>query len=129
MGDMVGFVVPCMPLRGSMAGDDTSRSASVVVAGLAKRIVYLNLDTDEMKTIVPVELSKPLNRCNDGKVDPEGRLWAGTMCRECKGGDVKEISGNVWLVRSRCVVSRPPLLALILSFVKCSFAVEVVEIS
>ena len=34
-----------------------------------------------MKTIssIIIELKKPYNRINDGKVDPAGRLWFGTM--------------------------------------------------
>jgi sugar lactone lactonase YvrE len=34
-----------------------------------------------MKTIssITIELKKPYNRINDGKVDPAGRLWFGTM--------------------------------------------------
>ena len=32
-----------------------------------------------IRRIAPVEADDPLTRMNDGKVDPEGRFWAGTM--------------------------------------------------
>lgn len=35
--------------------------------------------TDEMRLIAPVEIDDPTTRLNDGKVDPAGRFWAGSM--------------------------------------------------
>ncbi|MCB9954339.1 MAG: SMP-30/gluconolactonase/LRE family protein [Parvularculaceae bacterium] len=41
--------------------------------------------------IVTVEADQPTNRFNDGKVDPKGGFWAGTM-----DDDEKEVSGSWW---------------------------------
>ena len=40
--------------------------------------------TRELRMIVAVEIDDPTTRFNDGKVDPAGRFWAGTMAF---GGD------------------------------------------
>ena len=34
------------------------------------------------RLLTPVEADRPLTRMNDGKVDPAGRFWAGTMARD-----------------------------------------------
>ena len=41
--------------------------------------VRFDLGTGELSPIIDPEQDLPNNRFNDGKVDPEGRLWAGTM--------------------------------------------------
>ncbi|NNK81864.1 MAG: SMP-30/gluconolactonase/LRE family protein [Flavobacteriaceae bacterium] len=49
------------------------------LVALADNIYKLNLDTEELLPFSDVELTKEENRFNDGKCDPNGNLWAGTI--------------------------------------------------
>lgn len=64
-GQMIGTVVP-------------AHSGDVLVA-LQNGIYSLNPETGSKKLIVNPENNKPNNRFNDGKCDPSGRFWVGTM--------------------------------------------------
>ena len=44
-------------------------------------MLRLELETDEITVLAPVEPDKPGNRTNDGRVDPAGGFWIGTMSR------------------------------------------------
>ena len=50
-----------------------------LILGTSVGFVRLDLDSGELSPIIDPEQDLPNNRFNDGKVDPEGRLWAGTM--------------------------------------------------
>ena len=52
---------------------------NIFVLGLKSELRIVNFKI--MKTLfsMDIELKKPNNRINDGKVDPAGRLWFGTM--------------------------------------------------
>lgn len=64
-GQMVGTVVP-------------TETGKVLVA-LQNGIYSLDPNTGTKKLLVDPEADKPTNRFNDGKCDPSGRFWAGTM--------------------------------------------------
>lgn len=49
------------------------------VAGLQSGLYHFDEATGAFNEIVAVEADKPRNRLNDGVVDPQGRLWFGTM--------------------------------------------------
>jgi len=49
------------------------------VAGLQSGLYHFDEQTGSFDLIVDVEPDIPTNRLNDGIVDPEGRLWFGTM--------------------------------------------------
>lgn len=66
-GERVGTVVP----RGE-SGD------TLVIAG-DSGFRFLDTVTGELAPIADPESGKPENRFNDGKCDPAGRFWAGTM--------------------------------------------------
>ena len=64
-GQMIGTVVP-------------TESGKVLVA-LKDGIYLFDPETGSKKLMVDPEADKPDNRFNDGKCDPSGRFWAGTM--------------------------------------------------
>ncbi len=51
----------------------------IFVLGLQSELRIINLKNKETIRSIPIEEDKPLNRINDGKIDPKGRLWFGTM--------------------------------------------------
>ena len=63
--EQVGFVFPAE--RGGF------------VAGLQSGLHHFDETSGEFTLIVEVEADIPTNRLNDGVVDPQGRLWFGTM--------------------------------------------------
>lgn len=71
-------------------------NGNFLLVGLAKRIVLIDFSGRITEEICPVETEIPENRCNDGKVDPAGRLWFGTM--HCTGkpgqGSLYRLDGN-----------------------------------
>lgn len=65
VGDDVGTVV-------------VARNGRLLVA-LRDRLAALDPATGTLATVVPIEPDRPDTRCNDGKCDPAGRFWVGTM--------------------------------------------------
>jgi len=51
----------------------------IFILGLQSELRIVNLKINETIRSIPIEEDKPLNRINDGKTDPKGRLWFGTM--------------------------------------------------
>jgi sugar lactone lactonase YvrE len=72
VGQPVGAAVPT----------DDGRLALAVRDGFA----LLDLDGEEVALIVEVERELTGNRMNDGKSDPAGRFWAGTMAVDMRAG-------------------------------------------
>ncbi|GGJ81323.1 SMP-30/gluconolactonase/LRE family protein [Parabacteroides faecis] len=52
---------------------------STVVVSLQDEIVRVNLNDGSLSSIAPIPDKDGKVRCNDGKCDPAGRLWIGTM--------------------------------------------------
>jgi len=50
-----------------------------LLVAFAKRLAWVDWKTGVAETICEVEPDMPGNRCNDGKRDPAGRFWIGTM--------------------------------------------------
>ncbi|XP_067677478.1 regucalcin-like isoform X1 [Haliotis asinina] len=57
------------------------RKQGGLVVGLGRKLVSVDWDTQAMETLAEVDQGTS-NRFNDGKCDPKGRLFAGTMGRE-----------------------------------------------
>lgn len=69
LDQMIGTVVPYL--------EDT------VVVGLADGIYEMCLSSKKLKFIADPEGREAGNRYNDGKCDAQGRLWIGTMDKDC----------------------------------------------
>jgi len=52
---------------------------NIFILGLKSEIRVVNLNNFKTLYSIDIELNKPNNRINDGKIDPAGRLWFGTM--------------------------------------------------
>ena len=62
---------------------------STVVISLQNEIVRVNLNSGVTTTIAPIPDQNGKLRCNDGKCDPSGRLWIGTMDFNCEKNAAK----------------------------------------
>ena len=50
-----------------------------LILGLDRKLVRYDWESEEIEEICEVEEDLPLNRFNDGKIDPLGRIWIGTL--------------------------------------------------
>ncbi|MDQ9171553.1 SMP-30/gluconolactonase/LRE family protein [Oxalobacteraceae bacterium R-40] len=62
---------------------ERSENGGLIIT-LRHRFAYFDPATEKLEPILGVESDLPGNRFNDGKCDPLGRLWAGTMDFGCK---------------------------------------------
>ena len=50
-----------------------------LILGLDRKLVRYDWQTQEIEAVCEVEQELTLHRFNDGKVDPQGRIWIGTL--------------------------------------------------
>lgn len=50
-----------------------------LILGLDRKLVRYDWETEVIEELCDVEADLPLNRFNDGKVDPQGQIWIGTL--------------------------------------------------
>lgn len=92
-------------------GTVVPRTKGGAVVALHYGFASIDFETERMVPIADPEADVPGNRFNDGKCDPAGRLWAGTMAfdgmRDQKQGALYclEIDGTVTQKLSRISVS------------------------
>lgn len=60
-------------------GSFALRERSGIVAALRSGFYFVDFVTGDLMPICDPEADKPENRFNDGRCDPAGRFWAGTM--------------------------------------------------
>jgi sugar lactone lactonase YvrE len=70
------------PMR---VGSIAPRARGGFIAGTDRGIALVDLDQDRFEVVASPEQHLPHNRFNDGKVDRQGRFWAGTMDDREKG--------------------------------------------
>lgn len=64
---------------GELVGTVAPRKAGGLVVALHHGFAFLDPETEKLTRIVDPEAHLPNNRFNDGKCDPAGRFWAGTL--------------------------------------------------
>lgn len=64
---------------GAMVGAVALTDAGDLVLAIRDGFARLDLETGRVRRIADVEADRPGQRMNDGKCDPAGRFWAGTM--------------------------------------------------
>jgi sugar lactone lactonase YvrE len=62
-----------------LVGTVVPRKSGGITVAMEKGFYFLDLDTEQLTEIVDPESQLPENRFNDGKCDPYGRFWAGTL--------------------------------------------------
>ncbi|KMY43204.1 SMP-30/gluconolaconase/LRE domain protein [Bacillus sp. FJAT-27916] len=67
-----------------MPGTIVPRKSGGAVIALQNGFYFMNLETGQLEPITDPESHLPHNRFNDGKCDPKGRFWAGTIHLEGK---------------------------------------------
>ncbi|MDP4549432.1 SMP-30/gluconolactonase/LRE family protein [Alkalihalobacillus macyae] len=70
-----------------MVGTIAPRESGGLVMAMAGGFYAMNLSTENVDAITDPESHLPDNRFNDGKCDPAGRFWAGTMHLEGLKGE------------------------------------------
>ena len=55
------------------------RKAGGLILTMRKQFAFFDPDSGKFEPLAGVESDQPDNRFNDGRVDPQGRFWAGTM--------------------------------------------------
>ena len=93
----------------SMVGTVVPRRRGGLVVALQTGFAFLDPETGKTTPIADPEADKPHNRFNDGKCDPRGRLWAGTMSLDQKQGAgalyMLDAAGNVRKMVDRVSIS------------------------
>ena len=78
---------------GQMPGTVVCRQKGGVMLAVEEGFAEFDLESGKLRPISDPELDKPENRFNDGKCDPAGRFWAGTMN---KGDALAKITGSLY---------------------------------
>ena len=86
---------------------------NVFILGLQSELRIINLKNKKTIRSIPIEKDKPLNRINDGKIDPKGRLWFGTMDnpeRNIKNGSLYCLDKkfNIYKVDTKYYITNGP---------------------
>uniref|UniRef100_A0A8D0EB07 Regucalcin n=1 Tax=Salvator merianae TaxID=96440 RepID=A0A8D0EB07_SALMN len=87
-------------------GSVALRKCGGYVIALGTRFAFLNWDDQSVNDIIGIELDKPNNRFNDGKVDPKGRFFAGTMAEETAPGVRARRQGALYTLFPDCSVTQ-----------------------
>lgn len=74
-------------------GSIALRANGGMIGALESGFAFIDFDREILEEIVDPEQKMPNNRFNDGKCDPAGRFWAGTM-----NLDEKSPTGNLYML-------------------------------
>lgn len=86
--------------------------ADHLLVATEKRFLRLNLTTGAQSDIAPLESDNPLTRSNDGRADPKGGFWIGTMGKSAQfqagaiyrlyRGEIRKIFDKITISNSIC---------------------------
>lgn len=81
---------------GEAVGALALRVDGSVLVALQTRLAFLDPDSGEVETFVPLEGNRPANRANDGKAGPDGAFWIGTMAVDAspEAGALYHVTGG-----------------------------------
>ncbi|XP_030056493.1 regucalcin isoform X2 [Microcaecilia unicolor] len=79
-------------------GSVALRNSGSYVVALGNKFGILKWEDQSVTTIAHVDEDKPNNRFNDGKVDPGGRFFAGTMAQELQPAVVERNQGSLFVL-------------------------------
>ena len=65
-------------------GTVSPASNGKLILGLQGEIAFFDVASGKIESLMAVEPDVQGNRCNDGKCDPMGRFWVGTMQLQCE---------------------------------------------
>lgn len=86
---------------GTKVGTVVSRASGGLLLALQSGFAFFDPDRGTLTPIADPEAAIPGNRFNDGKCDPSGRLWAGTM-----DGDLAPHAGGLYRLDTDLSVHR-----------------------
>jgi sugar lactone lactonase YvrE len=82
---------------GEYVGSAAVRASGGLVLALKSGFAILDLETEKLRPIADAESHLPGNRFNDGKCDPAGRFWAGSLALDEEHGEGK---GNLYCLHA-----------------------------
>nr|CAB3265931.1 regucalcin-like [Phallusia mammillata] len=86
-------------LPDSTVGAVVPREKGGLVIAAAHRFAFVDEETGATETIKEANLEFPQSRFNDGKCDPAGRFWAGTMGNEKEPGKPRRNEGALYCLQ------------------------------
>lgn len=81
---------------GAPIGSVVPRKSGGYVLAIGTRFAFLDWEKEAVTDIVTIDQDKTNNRFNDGKVDPAGRFFAGTMARQIRPAVVEKGQGSLY---------------------------------
>ncbi|XP_059502772.1 regucalcin-like isoform X3 [Stegostoma tigrinum] len=81
-------------------GSAVPRRSGGYVLAIGKSFAFLDWEKQTITEIASVDPDKVNNRFNDGKVDPAGRFFAGTMAMETRPAEVERHQGSVYSLQA-----------------------------
>ena len=77
----------------SKIGTVVPKNSDEAIVALQDGVYIFNTKTGDITLLSDIENDKPQNRFNDGKCDPSGRMWVGSMAL-----DEEKYSGNLYMI-------------------------------
>ncbi|XP_006009938.1 regucalcin isoform X2 [Latimeria chalumnae] len=81
-------------------GSVVPRKSGGYVMAIGTRFDALDWEKQTVTNLAHVDKDKPNNRFNDGKVDPAGRVFAGTMALEVRPAELERHQGSLYTLHA-----------------------------